>query len=147
LIVGSPHDEKVSILKGAPGGLAPSTTGEMGTQVHPLVSDDFNGDKRLDLAVTDEGGDRISILLGRGNNVFDDPVYFAVGHHPTALAAGDFNEDGRTDLLVINHGTHTVDLLLNNSPPSNERSPAPAAAPRLTPHAGSDPWGRATQPW
>src|SRR6185295_6509012 len=117
LIVGSSSDEKVSILKGQPGGLAAPTTGNMGTHVQPLVSDDFNGDGRIDLAVVDEGNDRISILLGRGNNAFDDPLYFPVGRHPTALAAGDFNEDRRVDLVVINRGAHSVWLLLNDTTP------------------------------
>jgi hypothetical protein len=119
----------------------------MGTRVRPLVSDDFNGDGRLDLAVTDEGEDRISILLGNGNDTFDDPIYFPVGRHPTALAAGDFNEDRRVDLLVINRGAHSVSLLLNNTSHYGQRSAAPAPRPTLIPTPAGDPWERATHPW
>jgi hypothetical protein len=146
LIVGNQRDEKVSILRGEDGGLAPPTVGDMGTTVRPLVSDDFNGDGKIDLALADESEDRISILLGAGNNAFADPVRFPAGRRPFAIVAGDFNEDNRVDLVVINRDSHSVLLLINNSSRTPER---PLIAPPMPTPPGPtpDPWQRAIQPW
>jgi hypothetical protein len=147
LIVGNQQDEKVSILRGEPGGLAAATVGEMGTTVRPLVSEDFNGDGQIDLAIADESHDRISILLGAGNNAFGEPIYFPAGQHPFAIAAGDFNEDKRLDLAVINRDSHSVLLLLNNSSRSPERPVLPSSTPAGTPRQPMDPWQRAIRAW
>ena len=114
-----------------------------GENVRPLVSDDFNGDGRIDLVRTDEAGDRISLLLGTGHNNFADPIYFPAGHHPASIAAGDFNEDKRVDLAVINTGSHSVLLLLNNSTPG----PLPPHLNAVAPPTPADPWERAVQAW
>src|SRR5438094_2892617 len=64
---------------------------------------DFNGDGKLDLAVTPWNfSDVVSILLGNGDGTFQAPVEFATGSDPFGLAAGDFNDDGRLDLAVAN---------------------------------------------
>jgi hypothetical protein len=146
LIVGNDHDERVSILKGDARGLASPTVGEMGTKVRPLVSDDFNQDGKIDLAVTDEAEDRISILLGMGENAFGDPVTFPVGRHPVAIAAGDFNGDHLIDLAVINRGSHSIMLLLNTSTRSVVRSVPFVPLSREFPRRPSDPWDTSAQP-
>jgi hypothetical protein len=118
----------------------------MGTTVRPLVSDDFNGDGQIDLAVADESEDRISILLGAGNNAFGDPIPFPAGRRPFAIVAGDFNEDKRVDLVVLNRDSHSVLLLINSSSRSPERPliTAPTPAP---PEPTADPWQRTIRPW
>ena len=62
---------------------------------------DFNGDGKLDLAVTNAG---VSILLGNGDGAFRAPVTYATGNSPSSVAVGDFNRDGKVDLAVANSG-------------------------------------------
>jgi hypothetical protein len=84
----------------------------MGDLAGPVLTGDFNGDGKLDLAVPtsnapDPQGNRISyvaILLGKGHGLFEDPVRYPVPNSPTSVAAGDFNGDGRTDLAVAADG-------------------------------------------
>jgi hypothetical protein len=146
LIAGNNHDEHVSILKGGIQGLAPATLGEMGTKVRPLVSEDFNQDGKIDLAVTDEAEDRISILLGIGENAFGEPITFPVGRHPVAIAAGDFNGDHLIDLAVINRGSRSITLLINSSTRSVVRSVPLAPLSPEFPRKPSDPWDESAQP-
>src|SRR5262249_62350933 len=75
---------------------------------------DFNGDGRPDLAVADQLGDTVSLLLGKGDGSFAfPPAVYPAGQSPSALAAGDFNGDGLPDLAVANPYAATVRLLLN----------------------------------
>ncbi len=77
-----------------------------------LVTGDFNGDGRLDLAVLDGGNESyggtdpstVSVLLGNGDGTFKPPLRFASGLLlAEGLVAGDFNGDGRTDLAVVGY--------------------------------------------
>jgi hypothetical protein len=77
-----------------------------------LVTGDFNGDGRVDIAVADAaraGGtstQQLQILLGRGDGTFltMTPINLGLsgygGLNPVSLVTGDFNGDGRTDLAV-----------------------------------------------
>src|SRR5262249_5056131 len=77
---------------------------------------DFNGDGRPDLAVADQLGDTVSVLLGKGDGSFAfPPAVYPAGQSPSALAAGDFNGDGLPDLAVANRYAGTVSVLLNGA--------------------------------
>jgi hypothetical protein len=66
---------------------------------YSIVSADFNGDGKLDLAT--ETGDSISILLNNGDGTFAPPFQVALlPGLPHSLAVGDFNGDGKLDLAV-----------------------------------------------
>ena len=47
---------------------------------------DFNGDGKSDLAVADESGSTVSILLGNGNGTFQASSPTAAGTNPDSLA-------------------------------------------------------------
>ena len=65
-----------------------------------MVVADFNGDGRLDIAVT--AGTGVSILLGRPDGSFAPHVDYSVGQFtPAALAVGDFNGDGKLDIVTV----------------------------------------------
>lgn len=79
-----------------------------------IVTGDFNGDGKPDLAVADQSANTVSILLGEPSGAFAAKTDYAVGTSPSALAAGDFNGDGKLDLAVTNAGDGTVSILLGN---------------------------------
>jgi len=80
----------------------------------PVAVGDFNGDGKLDLAVVDEGGCKVWILLGDGTGNFTLASTPSVGLEPTSVAVGDFNGDGKLDLAVANAGDNTVSVLLGD---------------------------------
>jgi len=104
---------------------------------------DFNGDGRIDLAVTASAVGQIDILLGNGDGTFQPPVtYAAGGKRPQSVAVGDFNGDGNLDLVVANTGSQSVGVLLGNgdgaaaaSRSSSEMATAPSRHLRLKSHA------------
>jgi hypothetical protein len=88
-------------------------------QYSEVVSADFNGDGKLDLAVLtpDFGfGATLAILLGNGDGTFGTPATYAL---PTApyIAVGDFNGDGKPDIAVSGPnygGANVVAVLINH---------------------------------
>lgn len=86
----------------------------LGQSLSAIATADFNGDGKLDLALTDSVGDAVIILLGNGDGTFGAPTTIPVGNGPDAIVAGDFNNDGRLDLAVANYGDGTITLLLGN---------------------------------
>jgi len=85
-----------------------------------VAAGDFNGDGKLDLAVTTVGSYNgtgwadcgVNVLLGNGNGTFQAPVNYAVDSSPNSVTAGDFNGDGNTDLVVADQDA--VSVLLGN---------------------------------
>lgn len=86
----------------------------LGTSLSAIVAADFNGDGKLDVAVTDSGTNAVHILTGNGDGTFLESATISVGNQPGAIVAGDFNNDGKLDLAVANSGDGTVTLLLGN---------------------------------
>jgi hypothetical protein len=92
----------------------------VGSAATGVAAGDFNGDGRPDLAVTDEGGNTVSVLLNTtparaAAASFAAQQTFAVGNNPFAIVAADFNGDGRPDLAVINNAGGTVSVLMNTT--------------------------------
>jgi len=109
-----------------------------------LLTGDFNGDGKLDLAFTADMGTTlvennshsVCIELGNGDGSFQAPGCTAARQPVagqfqslTAMVAGDFNGDGKLDLATNNYtdGTNSVSVFLGNGdgtlrPPIN--SPA-----------------------
>jgi hypothetical protein len=76
---------------------------------------DFNGDLKLDIAITDFGDPSVKddggvyLLFGNGDGTFQAPIFVAAGKNPVAIVASDFNTDGKLDLAVADlHGPSTV---------------------------------------
>ena len=85
-----------------------------GTHPYGIVSSDFNNDGNLDLVITNEASESISILLGQGNGSFQLPAMtFPIGGSlPPAIIAADFNNDGKIDLAATNTGSDNIAILL-----------------------------------
>jgi hypothetical protein len=76
---------------------------------------DFNGDGKLDLAVANQAGKNLTILLGNGDGTFTPAASSpSTGDGPFSIAVGDFNGDGKLDLAVANLSDNTVTILLGN---------------------------------
>lgn len=83
---------------GGPGGTVHQyATGQGPTWV---AAGDFNGDKNLDLAVTNGADNTVSVLLGNGDGTFQKNVDYPADTLLSAVAVGDFNGDGKQDLVV-----------------------------------------------
>ena len=73
-------------------------------EAYAVVAGDFNGDGKLDLAVTHfASSGTVSVLLGKGDGTFGSAASYSVGAYPFAMAVGDFNGDGKLDLAVVNN--------------------------------------------
>ena len=71
-----------------------------GSAPGPLVTRDFDGDGKLDLAVARTGSPSVGLLRGKGDGTFRLPLTAPTGTPPVALAAADFDGDGRLDLAT-----------------------------------------------
>jgi hypothetical protein len=83
-----------------------------GTGPFSVAIADFNGDGKVDMAVTNGGSNNVSVLLGKGDGTFQAAVNYPAGTNPTSVTVGDFNGDGKLDLAVANNGTNTVSIFL-----------------------------------
>ena len=103
---------------------SPVSNYSVGGRPTSLAVGDFNGDGKLDLAVTNFGSGSVSILLGNDAGGFSSASNYSIGSRPTALAVGDFNGDGKLDLATANIGSINISILSGDgtgsfSPASN----------------------------
>ncbi len=80
---------------------SPAVIYAAGPSPRGIVTADFNGDTRLDLAVSNSDSDTVSVLLGNGDGTFQAALTSGSGRGPKALLAGDLNRDGKTDLVTV----------------------------------------------
>jgi hypothetical protein len=86
-----------------------------GAEGGPLsaAAGDFDGDGVLDLAVTNDLSNNLSILLGRGNGTFiQPPINYRTGEGPFAVTAADFTHSGKLGLVVADNASNAVSVYL-----------------------------------
>jgi hypothetical protein len=100
-----------------------------------LVLRDFDGDKKLDVAMPNIHGNKLEVLRGDGRGGFarfpGSP--YAVNARPIYAASTDVNNDGKPDLLATHDDVNLLTILLNDG--KGGFSPA-AGAPMKTPGIG-----------
>ena len=97
------------------GGFAAAVNIPAGTNPSAIVSGDYTGDGKNDLAVANRGSGNVSILVNSGSGSFAAPVNIATGNAPSGIAQGFLNNDTRLDLAVSNQTDGTVSILLANN--------------------------------
>src|SRR5207247_11289966 len=83
-----------------------------------ILGGDFDGDGRLDLAITNYVGltvlSAVVVLRGNGNGTFQAPVAYTTGNGPVRVVAADLDADGVLDLVTADLGANAVSVLLGN---------------------------------
>jgi Bacterial Ig-like domain (group 3)/FG-GAP-like repeat len=108
LVVANAGDNTVSILLGNGEGTFTEASGSpvaVGTFPFFLVVADFNGDGRVDVAVTNDDDGTVSVLISNGDGTFFNAPGSPVpsgNYAPCPIVAADFNGDGIVDLAVAN---------------------------------------------
>ncbi len=99
---------------------------------------DYNLDNLLDLAVTDQTDNAVSILFGTGSGVFsfNQEVSLSPNTDPVSIVSADFNGDQRPDAAVVNNGSNDLSVILNelnfsNSASSLQATPSSGAYPAI----------------
>src|SRR5690242_2056046 len=113
----SSHNLSLLLGNGA-GGLTPAPNSPFITDsARPVsvVTGDFNGDGRPDVAAANSSSADVSVLVsgGSGGLTLTGPPVETGGDHAGPLAAGDFNGDGKLDVAVGN-GSGQVSVLLGD---------------------------------
>lgn len=75
-----------------------------------LVVRDFNEDRLRDLVATAWCSDRLVVMPGHLEKIFDTPKVIVAAGGPRDLAVGDFDRDGKADLAVAMYCTNEVAL-------------------------------------
>lgn len=116
---------------------ADATVGQFPTGI---VSGDFNGDFKLDLAVANygpTGGNSVSVLLGFGSgdpNASTKTISLTAGTNPFAIAAGRFNSAGNLDIVTGNFTGQSICYIAGNG---NGTFKAPVTIPAMDSAGGT----------
>jgi hypothetical protein len=92
----------ISILLGfGDGTFVGQTDLSLGGNPDLIISADFNGDGKPDIAATANGLEPFGVLLGNGDGTFQAEVQTSLTQPPLGFAAGDFNGDGKADIATV----------------------------------------------
>jgi hypothetical protein len=92
------------------------TTFPTGSGSQPLfvVTNDFNNDNQLDIAIANSDSNSFGVLLGCANGTFFSQLNYFIGNssQPSSIAVGDFNNDSRLDIIITSPFTDNVGVFL-----------------------------------
>ncbi|HYG77739.1 MAG TPA: VCBS repeat-containing protein, partial [Planctomycetota bacterium] len=97
---------------------------------------DLNGDGRPDIAVVNNSGSSVSILLNSGMGTFGPAGVFPTAGNPSRVVLADFNRDGLADLATSHNSNPGLVSVLTNTGNS-------LSAPSIF-AAGKNAWGFAS---
>ena len=117
LIIGNQNGNSISVLLGFGNGsfrTPPINTNSNGSTPYWFVSEDFNHDGDLDIAICHEASHSISILYGKNNGSFQSTIYsfFSGGQFPSSMITIDVNHDSQPDLAVTNTASDIITVFL-----------------------------------
>jgi len=97
---------------------APGSPFNVASNPHPhgIAVADFNGDKKLDIAIDSWAENKVLVIFGKGDGTFETPgAKFDVGRMPyQRLRTTDVNEDGIPDIITSNFESSSVSVLLGD---------------------------------
>ena len=96
------------------GGLTPVQTLPAGQIPRAIVAGDWNGDGRLDLAVSNKIDGTVGLYTGNGMGTFTPSGTVTVSATPRGIAVGDWDGDAKPDLLVACQDAGVVAVLRGN---------------------------------
>jgi len=113
----SPNPNTVAVYLGNGNGTfqTPKTFSTGGVNGSWLIAGDFNGDGKLDLAVSDNDSSspNIAILLGNGDGTFGAPIITTTSLGSLSwLTAADLNKDGHLDLIAVDNTNQNIAIFL-----------------------------------
>jgi len=120
----SPNNDSSAVMvlpgRGGTEGFGPPTRFPAGGQTLRMAAGDFNGDGKLDLAVSlnpSSQPGKLAILLNDGTGKFGAPNLITLAGDPTQPVLSDVNNDGKLDIVTaLSTGTTDgkVSILLGN---------------------------------
>ena len=113
---------KVAVYKNTGGSgvlsFAPKVDFTTGTNPQYVAAGDFNGDGKMDMAVTNYGSNSISLFkntTSAGSILFEAKVDIEVGAIPLNIALGNINGDAKPDIIIGKSGATVLAVLQNNT--------------------------------
>lgn len=80
-----------------------------------VIQGDFNGDGKIDLAISNAGDNTIYVYLGNGDGTFAIPkVLYTAGQSPVWLAAAKLRSNGHLDLIAVDGDSNQVEVFSGN---------------------------------
>jgi len=80
-----------------------------------ITSGDFNGDGKMDFAISNGGDNTIYVFLGNGDDTFKVPeILYTQGQSPNWITAVTLRKNGPVDLAVTNGDSNAVEVFLGN---------------------------------
>ncbi|CAF1195209.1 unnamed protein product [Adineta steineri] len=78
-----------------------------------LTVSDFNSDRHVDIAVTNNRALNVGIFLGFGNGTFEAQKrsFTFIGSNPSHIVSGDFDGDGQPDIVISDEKVNIVTVL------------------------------------
>lgn len=112
---GNPELEKRSVpgLREPGTGRQGSGNSRDGLVPTEIAAGDLNGDRVDDLAVANEGGNTLTVVLSNAAGGFHVPRRYAVGLSPSNVQIRDFTGDGANDVVDVDAGSNTISVLVN----------------------------------
>ena len=115
-----------------------------GTNPWGVAIGDLDGDGKPDLAVTNFGGNTVSVFRNTSTSgtidasSFAAKVDFSTGTNPVIIAIGDLDGDGKPDLAVTNYSSNAISVFLNTN--TSGTIDASSFAARMAFSTGSNPY-------
>jgi 6-phosphogluconolactonase (cycloisomerase 2 family) len=112
--VGSIQAGQLNITSGGTFGIG-VTYPTTGTNPRSVISADFNGDGKADLATANVNSDNMTVFINTGSGVMGTgTTYPTISADPWSVISADFNGDGKADLATANADGNNITVFINN---------------------------------
>ena len=85
----------------------------IGVESSPNESGDYDGDGKVDIAISATTSESVWIVRGNGDGTWASEQHVSVGMEPHGIAVLDVDGDGDWDVVNANHGSNNLSLMIN----------------------------------